>query len=61
VEEESFPAWSDALLLATWWRDETVTFLAVRHESDDAPITLEAGAYARTELEQLASWGPQAG
>lgn len=59
VEEDAFPAWSDALLLATWWRGDTVIYLAVRHEADGDPITLEAGAHARSELEQLGSWGPE--
>jgi len=58
VEEESFPAWSDALLLATWWHGDTVVYLAVRNESDADPVILQAGAHARDELEQLQSWGP---
>ena len=56
VEDDAFPLWSDALVLATWWRGDVVAYLAVRHEAEGAPLTLEAGAHGRDEIEQLQSW-----
>ena len=58
VEDETFPLWSDALVLAAWWRDDKVAFLALRHEDDADPLTVEAGAYARGELDELEAWRP---
>ncbi len=58
VEEDGFPMWSDALVLATWWHGEKVAYLAVRQEDDADPVTLEAGAHAREELDQLQAWHP---
>jgi|GEM_PF-6926579 len=58
VEEPTFPMWSDALVLATWWHGDKVAYLAVRQEDDADPVTLEAGAHARDELDQLQSWHP---
>jgi hypothetical protein len=61
VEEDAFPLWSDALLLATWWRGDTVVYLAIRHEAEGDSVTLEAGAHAREEIEELKGWVPGAG
>lgn len=58
VEEDTFPMWSDALVLATWWHGDKVAYLAVRQEDDADPVTLEAGAHARDELDQLQAWHP---
>lgn len=60
VEADDFPPWSDALVLAIWWHDETVAYLALRQEDDIDPLTLEAGALTQEELEQLQSWQPAA-
>ena len=58
VEEEAFPGWSEALLLATWWHDEVVAFLAVHHDDDSLPLELRAGAWARAEIEERLMWKP---
>jgi hypothetical protein len=58
VEEESFPAWSDALLLAVWLRGGVTTYLALRHEAPQDPLTLEAGALTEDEVAELLRWHP---
>lgn len=54
AEQGDFPAWSEALLLATWERDDAVAFIALRHDDDSLPMFLEAGALSRDEIATLA-------
>ncbi|MEZ5333321.1 MAG: hypothetical protein R2991_15050 [Thermoanaerobaculia bacterium] len=54
AEHGDFPAWSEALLLATWDHGEAVAFLALRHDDDSLPMFLEAGALSRDEIATLA-------
>jgi hypothetical protein len=53
AEQGDFPAWSEALLLATWDHGEAVAFLALRHDDDSQPMLLEAGALSRDEIATL--------
>jgi len=61
VEEETFPAWSDALLLAVWLRGGVTAYLALRHEAPQDPLTLEAGALTGDEVAELLRWHPELG
>lgn len=54
AEQADFPAWSEALLLATWDHGEVVAFVALRHDDDSLPMFLEAGALSRDEIATLA-------
>lgn len=53
AEKGDFPAWSEALLLATWDRDDALAFVALRHDDDSLPMFLEAGALSRDEIATL--------
>lgn len=61
VEEEAFPAWSDALMLAVWLRGGVTAYLALRHEAAGDPLTLEAGALDENEIGELLRWHPELG
>lgn len=58
VEEGAFPAWSDALLLATWWEEDKVAYLAVHHDDEADPLELRAGALDQAEVEERLTWKP---
>lgn len=53
ADRGDFPAWSEALLLATWDHGEAVAFVALRHDDDSLPMFLEAGALSRDEIATL--------
>lgn len=54
VAEDDFPPWADALVAAVWRRGEAVAFLALRHAEEDGPLTLEAVALTKDEVEGMA-------
>ena len=53
VEDSDFPSWSEALLLATWRRNGTIAYLALRHDDDHEPMFLEVGALTDDEIATL--------
>ncbi len=55
VEDPDFPAWSEALVLATWRRGEGIAYLALRHDDDHEPMFLEVGALTDDEITTLAT------
>ena len=54
AERADFPAWAEALMLATWDHGEAVAFVALRHDDDSLPMFVEAGALSHEEIATLA-------
>jgi hypothetical protein len=54
AEQEGFPGWSEALMLATWRRDGNTAFVALRQDDDDEPMFIELGAVSADEIATLA-------
>ncbi len=54
AEDDGFPGWSEALLLACWQRGESTAFVALRQDDDDAPMFIELGAVSADEIATLA-------
>ena len=54
AEQEDFPGWSEALLLASWLRDGHTAFVALRQDDDTQPMFIELGAVTAEEIVTLA-------
>jgi hypothetical protein len=54
VADGDFPPWADALVAAVWRRGDAVAFLALRHTEEDGPLTLEAVALTKDEVDGMA-------
>ncbi|MGH9465374.1 MAG: hypothetical protein ACRD0X_06970 [Thermoanaerobaculia bacterium] len=54
AEQEDFPGWSAALLLASWLRDGHTAFVALRQDDDTEPMFIELGAATAEEIATLA-------
>jgi len=53
VDHDDFPAWSEALVLAYWRRQDALAFVSLRHDDDHEPMFLEVGALTDDEVETL--------
>jgi hypothetical protein len=53
VDNDDFPAWSEALTLACWQRDQVQAFISLRHDDDHEPMFLEIGALTDEEISTL--------
>ena len=53
VDHDDFPAWSEALMLAYWQRDEALAFISLRHDDDHEPMFLEVGVLTDDEVATL--------
>jgi hypothetical protein len=54
VDRDDFPAWSEALLLATWQRGHALAYVSLRHDDEHQPMFLEIGALTDDEVATLA-------
>ncbi len=54
AEQENFPGWSEALLLASWLHDGHTAFVALRQDDDTQPMFIELGALSDEEIATLA-------
>jgi len=54
VDDDDFPVWSEALVLAYWQHDTAVAFVSLRHDDDNEPMFLEVGALTDDEIATLA-------
>jgi len=54
IDEDEFPGWSVALLLAYWQRDGALAYVSLRHDDDHEPMFIEVGALTDDEVSTLA-------
>lgn len=53
VDSDDFPAWSEALVLTYWQREEALAFISLRHDDDHEPMFIEVGALTDDEVATL--------
>jgi len=53
VDSGDFPAWSEALVLAYWQRQDCLAFIALRHDDEHEPMFLEVAALTEDEVATL--------
>jgi len=53
ADNDDFPQWSEALVLAYWQQRGDVAYIALRHDDDHSPMFIEVGALTEDEISTL--------